>query len=46
MQVIELGQVGRAFDATTNSTQLFVHSQKPGAAWGDTSEVSRWCIYL
>eukprot|EP00983_Pelagomonas_calceolata_P120068 1160669-Pelagomonas_calceolata.AAC.7 len=37
-QVIELGSIGRAFDASSQSTKLFAHSQPP-TGWGNASSV-------
>eukprot|EP00195_Chlamydomonas_chlamydogama_P012863 CAMPEP_0202894688 /NCGR_PEP_ID=MMETSP1392-20130828/4034_1 /ASSEMBLY_ACC=CAM_ASM_000868 /TAXON_ID=225041 /ORGANISM="Chlamydomonas chlamydogama, Strain SAG 11-48b" /LENGTH=710 /DNA_ID=CAMNT_0049579449 /DNA_START=101 /DNA_END=2233 /DNA_ORIENTATION=+ len=36
-QVIELGQVGRGYSASTNSTTLYLHSQPSGSQWGDAA---------
>jgi hypothetical protein len=38
-QVIEVGEVGRAFDAKKNLTKLYAHTQKSGGKWGDASQV-------
>mmetsp|Transcript_423 Transcript_423/g.1083 ORF Transcript_423/g.1083 Transcript_423/m.1083 type:complete len:756 (+) Transcript_423:101-2368(+) len=37
-QVIELGSIGRAFDASSQSTKLFAHSQPP-TGWGNASSL-------
>lgn len=40
LQVLEIGPVGRALQAGTNNTQLFIHAQRPSEGFGDAAQIA------